>query len=688
MELSELAAYAAERYHIPEEHKWADWPGFSVLTDPKTGKWAALLMRQWDPMTGTEIQRCDIKCGRDVLSRDPADWLTLPFRMKGQKWVGVRMDGAAPEAVFRLLDRALEKGDARDAGVGEGRSLGVSPNRSPDRILDRPDIRKGVTIVLEDRPAQGLSAQERSAQGREERIYGDTAIPRVGRPALRPEPDIPREIRMMRKLYVYGDVSFAQKCRNFYRQGKFMERYEDDLPWRGDFRHYFPTYHDLSVRQLRGYFTWRTQARRGVFQPVPASVVYIYIYELLCGIGTDSPRESLQRLRELEEGLPGIGNDASMRRNLRRWMTEYAILNDMPVETARSCADPEVMERDRSLAVLRDPAGSADADIFDALCALGGKKLSSSPAVTKDEARGRALFASFWRTLSEEYGAAGKDLFTRCFGEPVIRVWHPLANTLFVAEQGQPDVEYELDACRRYRRRNDVWEEESYEKLFFDKDHLAALLHGADRVFRRYLKTGRYLKAGPGDGEAAACAERVTEAEEKALREAARPVVHIDLSGLERIRQDAMVTRDSLLTEEELREPAEASVPETADSLCERPAEVPAEEPAAASAEQQLEQQPAGCREERTESGDMPEQPASIGSLDELHMRILTALLRGGSSADLMAENHLMPSVVADTINEALFDEIGDSVLECEDDRIGLVEEYAEDVRALLGQIG
>ena len=28
MELSELAAYAQDKYHIREEHKWAEFPGF------------------------------------------------------------------------------------------------------------------------------------------------------------------------------------------------------------------------------------------------------------------------------------------------------------------------------------------------------------------------------------------------------------------------------------------------------------------------------------------------------------------------------------------------------------------------------------------------------------------------------------------------------------------------------------
>ena len=36
-------------------------------------------------------------------------------------------------------------------------------------------------------------------------------------------------------------------------------------------------------------------------------------------------------------------------------------------------------------------------------------------------------------------------------------------------------------------------------------------------------------------------------------------------------------------------------------------------------------------------------------------------------------------------INEALFDEIGDNVLECEGDRITLVEDYREDLARMIG---
>ena len=63
----------------------------------------------------------------------------------------------------------------------------------------------------------------------------------------------------------------------------------------------------------------------------------------------------------------------------------------------------------------------------------------------------------------------------------------------------------------------------------------------------------------------------------------------------------------------------------------------------------------------------------------------MVALLDGQPVQELMVANRLMPSIVTDTINEAFFDEIGDNILECEGDRLSLVEDYIEEVRVIVG---
>lgn len=617
MELSDLTAYAKEKFHIQEQHKWADFPGFSVLTDPKTGKWVALLMRQWDFDTGTEIQRCDIKCGQRTLSEISESYLSLPFRMRGQKWVGVAFnDSTEPDVVFRLFDRAVYAGEQH-----------------------------GYTIVLKIPSTKPMV------------VYPDTALPTTKTQWRAFDPNIPERIRGMLLLYEYKDGSFAQKCRNFYRQGKFMENYEDDAPWAGMYRRYFPTYHDLNIQQLRGYFTWRTRVRRGDFSPIATSLAYLYLYELLNGIGTSSPEDTLKKMQEFEVGFlnSGIG-DSGMRGNLHRWMLEYAVIHNVSPAIACRYVDLALIKRDAALAVLRDPQESSDEEIFSALCIFAGKKLEQSPVVTKDQEKGKHLFAAVWRHASETYASEDKNFFTACFGEQKTFLWHPLGNAIYWEEDKHSDADYVLDECRSYHCRSGVWRVERYDNLYFDWTRFHSLLHESDRVLRRYLKTGHYLRENPDEAWATSYAEGVIQSEHAAELEAARPKITINFSSLEQIRQDALITRDSLLTEAEM------------DMASDPGQEKQPEEPAHL------------IHQDETESTD-----SVLAAMDTPYRQILFALLRGEPIKTYIKANRLMPSVVADTINEALFDEIGDNVLEYDGDTITVVEDYRDDVLQVFG---
>ncbi len=63
----------------------------------------------------------------------------------------------------------------------------------------------------------------------------------------------PPRIREMRRI---GRGSLYE-ARTFVEQGRFMEAFEDDYDYRGEFVQYFPTYQHMTDAQLRGYFTWR-----------------------------------------------------------------------------------------------------------------------------------------------------------------------------------------------------------------------------------------------------------------------------------------------------------------------------------------------------------------------------------------------------------------------------------------------
>ena len=531
--------------------------------------------------------------------------------------------------------------------------------------LNMPE-RQSYTIVLDPIP---VPDEQNGGFGYGETVYGETALPFVGeRPELQ-RPKVPERIREMMKLYEHGDGSYLHKCRNFVRQGRFMEDYEDDAPFTGDVRKYFPTYHDFDVRQLRGYFTWRTGVRKGEYSPIAASLAYLYLYELLCGIGCSSPEDSLEKMRAFETGFldSGIG-DSSMRKNLRRWMLEYAVLHDLPAETARTFADPAMLEKDTALAQLRAPEDVSDEEVFSALCVFGGNRLAQSPAAADEEGRGKHLFAEVWRFTLQRWTGKGKNLFEACFGGQKAFHWYPLSNALYTEDGRHPDTDYILDESRSFHCRGGRWTEERYEELFFDRKRLEELLNEADRAIRRYLKTGRNLQEKPTEAWARPYVEAVLEEDRKAAQEALKPKITIDLSGLEQIRRAASITRDSLLTEEEkneARDGCDPALPTENDASMRPSAETAVTKPAPAEAEEKARM--------------------TFDGLDEAHFTILQTLLRGETAEGQIRSSHLMPALVVDTINEAFYDEIGDNILEYDGNEISLIEDYREDIAAILG---
>ena len=648
VELSELTAYAEEKYHIREEFKWTDYPGFSVLREPVAGKWVALLMRQWDSDIGMQIELCDLKCGEEALATELfAPYLSAPFRMRGSKWIGIHFDKRTnAEVVFHLFDKAMQAGTQLLFTFAMG-------EETPS------------TTVFNETPLPSPANYPQSAGG-----------------------TVPAKIREMIRIYTINrNNSFSLKCKNFYLQGKCMEFYEDNCPFDNEFWRFLPTYHDLNLKQLRGYFTWRTLLRRGEFRRSATPFAYLYIYELLNGIGVASPEEAFQKLEEFKCGYldSGVCGDLVVN-NLQRWMFDFAVIYNLPVESALKYAQSDMIAMDKAVAILRTSGTSTDEDILSALSVFASKTTSSSPVLNGD--KGKHLFAETWRYAASQFSEGGKDLFTLCFGTPKYTTWHPLSNAVYWERRKQVDMDYALNEHHRISCRNGMWQEMKYSPLGFDLDRIKAFLHETDRELRKYLKMGSPLRKKPEEAWISPLVEAVIEADKKAEIEAAKPQITIDLSGLAQIRQDALLTQNSLLTEEEKQDKTDEA-PQGRVERAQGEAPLGCVERAQGKAPQGRVERTQGeaplGRVERVQ-GEAPLGRTSC-ALSELQQLLLRGLLQGESPKELLKTHHLMPSVVTDAINEAIFDEIGDNALECEDDTISIVEDYREDITKILGGI-
>jgi len=687
MFLSELVAYATEKYDIIEDKIIEELFGFSVLTDSKSKLWIAVMLRKYDAKSKKELEFCDIKCGSDNIYDNMSSYIDKPFGMKGEEWVGVKFDDTTDRAViFELFDKAVIYNNQKGSTISLKTQTDVSSSKydetairyEPDtyelqeEYIETPIIfnrnmekSKNYSKYQKNTSNIKINTNKAISKARDNTIiinqntankkiaskYNDTVI-NFKDYAIDSERFIPDKIKQMMKLYRYGDHSFNQKVKNFYKQGKFMEDYEDDFSWNGEFHQYFPTYNDMNIRQLRGYFSWRSQVRKGNYEKIPTSFAYLYLYELINGIGVSSYEESLSKMREFEIKFieSGIG-DKRIQKDLRQWMLGIIVLHGIDPKIAKAYLSSEIIEKDESTLALLSPQNHSDEEIFNALCVHYGNRLSTSAVIKKHGSYGIHLFAQVWRLTFEEYGEIGENLFEKCFGHRSTYRWYPFSNAIYMEYINPRWTSYELNECRKYIFKHASWHENSYHKMNFNKSIFCGLIHETDRKLRLYLKTGHPLTAKSDESWASAHVDKVIEIDRKEKLEKSKPKITISFDSLDKIRQDAFITMDSLLSEEErdiIEEVNEVDI----------------------------------AMDYKLET-EVFENKYNI-DLEETELQIISLLLNDKSVDDIIAKNLSLPEVLADKINEVFFEEIGDNVVECDLGKITLIEDYRKDVERII----
>ena len=378
MELKELLDYIKEKHNIEESDRWDSSLTMSRLCHPLTGKMIALLIKEWNFDTGRWMEHCDLKYEASLPNR-MKEYIVDPLRMHGSSWIGISFnDKTDRDHIFELFDKA----------------------------------------VLHGNPPKDIALSD---TGKSNSVYTDTLLPFAkGSDFLKKKEYIPEKITEMRTLYRYDDYSGQLRAKNFYRQAKFMEDYEDDYHGQVcDISGYFTTYHDLSDKQLRTYFTWRTEVRNGVYNKTFTSFVYLYIYELLCGIGSSSSVESLNKLKEFEEKFIEGGfleDNTHIKRNLHRWYLEYSLVKAFPVDEVKKYIDKEILDRDHALEILKKSGNYDDIEVFEAISFFSGKRFLNSVSIKKEREKSITIYAYVWKYILKTGNIDGKSIFTHCFG--------------------------------------------------------------------------------------------------------------------------------------------------------------------------------------------------------------------------------------------------------------------------------
>ena len=508
-------------------------------------------------------------------------------------------------------------------------------------------------------------------------------------------------------------------CEDFLSAARAMEDYEDDCPFAGTVPLYQPEYRDLTPNELRGYFTWRAALRRGEVSPHCDAFVYLYLSELMLGVGAATAAETLDCMDAFASAYfsAGYGSEA-LQRNFKNWRFEYAVLNRVDAARVRAYENPALRHWDEALTVLREPEKRSDEAVFAALAELGGKKLTEARSVKGLGDRAAFYYAAIWRS-------AAPLLFASCFGNMRMREWKPFSDAprlKAVCERAGQGFSYQLNELRSFAATGSGFTEYSYLRQQFDSKRFFAFLKEADTALRVRLLRGKASKDMSATQdialqEAFSRAFASCEAMEAAQKLAA---VSVRREKLADIRAAAEITTAALLTEaeigaerEELRRREAQKLPAKEDSSlaelingadCKQAdgafVQVEAAECSEAAEHRKLcandvsrRGESAACAEAAESSSrgagkqgetEQTDKAGRTEILDALECRCLAALLRGESVRAELRAAHCLTSLFAERVNEKLYERFQDICLEAEGEELFLVPDYREELETLL----
>lgn len=556
------------------------------------------------------------------------------------------------------------------------------------------------------------------------KIYADEPILKTGRQMQNFLPD---QYRKMREISRWQDDPkggagrWLSEAELFYRQGLLMADFEDDCPYNGTFKSYFPTYNAMSDRQLRGYFTWRAQVRRGNIEETSTSFAFLYLYELICGIGVDDPLDGFDKIKGIWDAYrafePGIDRFA------RVWLQDYAVFHGLDPKLLH---DSKTVAFDNALIELRravrdlvpasaplaqapkrrktseptlplPPDEACEERLMAAINALSTYNLNNSRLDRSHHRDLRHVACAVYVRMARYYDTHRKTgIVASLFGEETAMPYTMFASAVFFAPERHEDCEYRLDPIHIYRCQNGFWECMRIHGSRQKSSKLGEMMRACDQRLRLALDPAHPLKE-----------EKVPKYLAKIIDDeivawlswdaAHQPVkIDIDLSQLGHIRSAAAQTREALLIDEEREddalEDAEAAGPGKPEA---RPMTEAIVEPVAAPMEQDEDDEPTISTEQfgvvvpllapaPTPATAMPADITSaLAPAAEDYLRALLEQ-NAAQAASAVEKSEQSEDMLVDSINETLFDLVGDTVIEFGAAGPQIIEDYEADVRGYL----
>ncbi|AEB06714.1 hypothetical protein Corgl_0600 [Coriobacterium glomerans PW2] len=514
-----------------------------------------------------------------------------------------------------------------------------------------------------------------------ETIHGEEPILMTGRQMSTYLPDRYRRMRAISRVrQVDSRPRWLSDGELFCLQGDFMADVVDECPYHGAFKSYFPTYSAMSDRQLRGYFTWRSAVRAGRVEDASLSFAYVYLYELINGIGVDDPLEAFSRFDSFWRAWRALNSNID--RYARIWRRDMVVYHDLDPGLIAGCRevifDGALAELDRiePRPLPLPPDVERERRLLGAIETLSTYRITASRLFRDHPEDMRRCACAVYARLAQHCDrrcklSLSENLFGRASEEP----YEMFRSAVFFERNPHRRACFELDGVCSYRCERGRWTCSRKHASRSRSAKLGRIMRALDCRLRLKLDPAHPLKEGSTPKYLAKIIDREIETWLGWKRDHAPRVIDIDLSKLARIRKAAEGVCEALLVDEERAPgPSEGLDPDETTATKDAPSDP------------LLSRVPAAPQDGGARISRAPAQAAGSGPLSAEEADWLRALLDRDERARSVAQAaaRISQDMLIDAINEKMLEILGDTVIECVDGSPRAIDDYESDLKEIV----
>lgn len=301
-----------------------------------------------------------------------------------------------------------------------------------------------------------------------------------------------KKISRLRQMKALSASNVTDTNKLFYLQGTFMDDYVDNYDINVPCNKNNPVYNNLTIYQLRSYFSWRTLIRNKLYKQTEQSYVFLYIYELLNKIGVKNEIDGLNKIIDLWQNYRVFDN--SFDKYLSNWVKDYYITNRINIDFNLIEEEFPIKNNDNLEDISEILIGNYE-NKLEFLDSISNYHILKSKIMEHEYSfLINLVIPEIFKNLDKYFSENNVSFVNITFGKFKKKYWNVYENAIYFNNKLESDFVFKFKNLETYYRKGNNYYKETFELSQYSKCIVGYILKNIEIILRECLKFSKNLK--------------------------------------------------------------------------------------------------------------------------------------------------------------------------------------------------